>query len=150
MAHHCDQTHDWQDWEIQYLKQEAEVLGAALGSLASIEAQMAAVEEQQRRRQDLEMQLFTMMERIEGAADGDLTARAQLMEGEIGIVADLFNAVIENLQDIAIQVRNSSGQVNQSLTHNEKVDSRPGRPGHSGRQGNSAGAGVCTVHVPRH
>jgi len=120
VAHHCDQTHDWQDWEIQYLKQEAEVLGAALGSLASIEAQMAAVEEQQRRRQDLEMQLFTMMERIEGAADGDLTARAQLMEGEIGIVADLFNAVIENLQDIAIQVRNSSGQVNQSLTHNEK------------------------------
>ena len=49
VAHHCDQTHDWQDWEIQYLKQEAEVLGAALGSLASIEAQMAAVEEQQRR-----------------------------------------------------------------------------------------------------
>lgn len=119
VAHHCTQPHAWQTAEINSLREEAEQLGVALGSLAAIETQMAAREEQERRRQDLEMQLLTMMERIEGAANGDLTARAQLMEGEIGIVADLFNAVIENLQDIAIQVRDSSGQVNQSLSQNE-------------------------------
>jgi len=85
-----------------------------------LDRQKKETEDQQQRRQALESQLFNMMERIEGAVDGDLTTRAQLMEGEIGIVADLFNAVIENLQDIAIQVRDSSGQVNRSLTKNEK------------------------------
>lgn len=85
-----------------------------------LDRQKKETEEQQQRRQELEGQLFSMMERIEDAVDGDLTTRAQLMEGEIGIVADLFNAVIENLQDIALQVRESSEQVNNSLTENEQ------------------------------
>jgi methyl-accepting chemotaxis protein len=119
VAHHCEQTHVWQPAEIRLMQDEAEQLAVAMSSLAAIETQMIAAAEQERRRQDLEMQLLNLMERIEGAVDGDLTARAQLMEGEIGIVADLFNAVIENLQDIAIQVRSSSGQVNQSLNQNE-------------------------------
>ncbi|MBE9136394.1 GAF domain-containing protein [Nodosilinea sp. LEGE 07088] len=119
VAHHCAQPHAWQTEEINLLQAEAEQLGVSISSLAAIEAQTLAAEEQQQRRQDLEMQLLGMMERIEGAVEGDLTARAQLMEGEIGIVADLFNAVIENLQEIAVQVRDSSGQVNQSLNKNE-------------------------------
>jgi len=119
VTHHCARLHSWQPEEVAILQQEAQQLGVAMSSLAALETQMFAVAEQERRRQSLETQILSMMTRIEGAADGDLTARAQLMEGEIGIVADLFNAVIENLQDIAIQVRDSSGQVNQSLSQNE-------------------------------
>ncbi len=119
VAHHCAQLHTWQPEEISMLQLEAQRLGLAMGSLAALETQTFAAAEQERRRQSLETQILSMMTRIEGAADGDLTARAQLMEGEIGIVADLFNAVIENLQEIAIQVRDSSGQVNQSLNQNE-------------------------------
>ena len=119
VVHHCAQRHAWQAEEITLLQDEAEQLGVAMSSLAAIETQMLAAVAQQERRQDLEMQLLGLMERIEGAVEGDLTARAQLMEGEIGIVADLFNAVIENLQEIALQVRDSSGQVNQSLNTNE-------------------------------
>jgi methyl-accepting chemotaxis protein PixJ len=119
VAHHCTQLHTWQPEEISMLQLEAQRLGLAMGSLAALETQMFTAAEQERRRQSLETQILSMMTRIEGAADGDLTARAQLMEGEIGIVADLFNAVIENLQEIAIQVRDSSGQVNQSLNQNE-------------------------------
>jgi methyl-accepting chemotaxis protein len=119
VTHHCARLHTWQPEEVAILQQEAQQLGVAMSSLAALETQMFAVAEQERRRQSLETQILSMMTRIEGAADGDLTARAQLMEGEIGIVADLFNAVIENLQDIAIQVRDSSGQVNQSLSQNE-------------------------------
>lgn len=119
VAHHCARPHAWQPAEVTLLQDEAEQLGVAMSSLAAIETQSLAAAAQQQRRQDLETQLLNLMERIEGAVDGDLTTRAQLMEGEIGIVADLFNAVIENLQEIALQVRDSSDQVNQSLTTNE-------------------------------
>ena len=59
------------------------------------------------------------MEALEPAADGDLTVRAQLLEGDVGIIADLFNAIVENLRDIALQVKDSAGQVGSSLKQNE-------------------------------
>ena len=59
------------------------------------------------------------MESLEPAADGDLTVRAQLSEGDVGIIADLFNAIVENLRDIAVQVQDSAVQVNSSLKENE-------------------------------
>ncbi|WP_024547042.1 methyl-accepting chemotaxis protein [Picosynechococcus sp. NKBG15041c] len=84
-----------------------------------IKEQKIIAEEQQQRREELESEVESLMSNIEGAVDGDLTVRAQLMAGEVGIVADLFNAVIENLHDIAKEVKKSSGQVTGSLTENE-------------------------------
>jgi len=75
--------------------------------------------EQQKQREDLENAVVGLMEALEPASDGDLTVRAQLSEGDVGIIADLFNAIIENLKDIAIQVKDSAGQVSSSLSQNE-------------------------------
>lgn len=75
--------------------------------------------EQQKQREELEEAVVGLMEALEPASDGDLTVRAQLTEGDVGIIADLFNAIIENLKDIAIQVKVSAGQVSSSLTQNE-------------------------------
>ncbi|MEL6786042.1 MAG: PhnD/SsuA/transferrin family substrate-binding protein [Cyanobacteria bacterium J06607_15] len=75
--------------------------------------------EQQKQREDLENAVVGLMEALEPASDGDLTVRAQLTDGDVGIIADLFNAIIENLKDIAIQVKDSAGQVSSSLVQNE-------------------------------
>ncbi|MEL6495441.1 MAG: PhnD/SsuA/transferrin family substrate-binding protein [Cyanobacteria bacterium J06623_7] len=75
--------------------------------------------EQQKQREDLENAVVALMEALEPASDGDLTVHAQLTEGDVGIIADLFNAIIENLKDIAIQVKDSAGQVSSSLVQNE-------------------------------
>ena len=75
--------------------------------------------EQKKRREELEEAVVGLMEALEPAADGDLTVRAQLSEGDVGIIADLFNAIIENLRDIALQVKDSAGQVGSSLRQNE-------------------------------
>ena len=75
--------------------------------------------DQQKQREELENAVVGLMEALEPASDGDLTVRAQLTEGDVGIIADLFNAIIENLKDIAIQVKDSAGQVSSSLTQNE-------------------------------
>ncbi len=81
--------------------------------------QVAAVEEQRQQREELEASVANLMEEIEAAADGDLTVRANLIEGDVGIIADLFNAIIENLQETAQQVKNTAGQVSSSLGSNE-------------------------------
>ena len=75
--------------------------------------------EQQQQREDLENAVVGLMEALEPAADGDLTVRAQLTEGDVGIIADLFNAIVENLKDIALQVKDSAGKVSFSLVQNE-------------------------------
>ncbi|MEO1134644.1 MAG: methyl-accepting chemotaxis protein, partial [Cyanobacteria bacterium J06639_1] len=58
---------------------------------------------------------------VEGAADGDLTVRAELSAEEIGTVADFFNAIIESLREIVVQVKDSAGQVSSSLNVNENA-----------------------------
>ena len=78
-----------------------------------------SVAEQSKQRQELEDSVVSLMEALEPAADGDLTTRAQLLEGDVGIIADLFNAIIENLREIAVQVKNSASQASLSLKENE-------------------------------
>ena len=78
-----------------------------------------SAKEQQKQREELEEAVVGLMESLEPAADGDLTVRAQLSEGDVGIIADLFNAIVENLRDIAVQVQDSAVQVNSSLKENE-------------------------------
>ena len=119
IAHHCQGKHAWTEGEISYFKESAEQLGGSLGGLIVSEQQAAAAKEQRRQREELEESVVALMSDIEGAADGDLTVRAKLMAGDMGIVADLFNAVVENLQETAQQVKESAGQVSSSLGTNE-------------------------------
>ncbi len=84
-----------------------------------IQEQAASMEQQQKQQQDIEAEIFRLINDIEDAAEGDLTVRAQLMAGDIGIIADLFNAVIENLQETAQQVKDAASRVSASLEENE-------------------------------
>lgn len=77
-------------------------------------------EEQKKAKETLEYEIYQMLEEVEGALDGDLTVRASLTSMEMSTVADLFNAIIENLNDIAIKVKTSSTQVSSSLLKNQK------------------------------
>ncbi|MGK7907281.1 MAG: methyl-accepting chemotaxis protein [Synechococcus sp.] len=85
----------------------------------SLLKQEAATNEQRQLRESLENDIYQLIEDMEGAVDGDLTGRASLNSEDMSTVADLFNAMIENLREIAIEVKRSSGQVNQSLGSNE-------------------------------
>ncbi|MEM9484948.1 MAG: HAMP domain-containing methyl-accepting chemotaxis protein [Cyanobacteria bacterium P01_F01_bin.116] len=89
-----------------------------LQSLLSQQKQLA--DEQKQEREKLENDITQLMEEVGDAADGNLSVRAKLSAGDVGIVADLFNAVIENLRDIAVNVKQSSGQVSGSLLTNEQ------------------------------
>ena len=84
--------------------------------ISSLESQ---ADDQRQEKEKLEMAIYTLIEEVSDATDGDLTVRANLDSMELSTVADLFNAIIDNLQEIAIEAQNSTSQVGSSLRRNE-------------------------------
>src|SRR5919199_545759 len=126
VAHQCSSTRPWQESEINFFKQVAIQVGFALDQAALLEQREQArilaevvSQEQRREKEALQLQLLELLSDIEGAARGDLTVRADVTTGEIGTVADFFNAVIESLRGIVTQVKKAATQVNASLGENE-------------------------------
>ncbi len=104
---------------------ETQILGEGFNNLLEqlqslLSRQKAQTEEQRSQREILENDITQLMEDVGDAADGDLSVRAKLSASDVGIVADLFNAIIENLRDIAVNVKQSTGDVSQSLNTNEQ------------------------------
>ena len=85
-------------------------------SIATYEAQAS---EQRQEKETLEMAIFTLIEEVADATEGDLTVRANLDSMELSTVADLFNAIIDNLEEIAIEAQQSTSKVGSSLRRNE-------------------------------
>ncbi len=103
--------------EIGILFRELNEMAASIESnLGRLQQQEASITAQ---NDDLQNQLVDLLSDIEGASRGDLTVYANVTEGEIGTVADFFNAVVESLRRIVIQVKRSAAQVNVSLGENE-------------------------------
>ena len=126
VTHQCSRTRAWQEAEITFFKEVAAQVGLALdrgGVFSQLEQsrQQAEqlLEEQRQQKEALQWQLVTLLDQIEGAASGNLTVRADVTDGEIGTVADFFNAIIESLRQIVVQVKRSAKQVNTSLGENE-------------------------------
>lgn len=86
-----------------------------------LKEQTNIAEQQRIEKEQLELAIYTLIEEISDATEGDLTVRANLDSLELSTVADLFNAIIGNLQDIAIEAKESSGQVGNSLKQNEQA-----------------------------
>jgi methyl-accepting chemotaxis protein len=126
VTHQCSSTRPWQESEINFFKQVAIQVGFALDQATLLEqreqarifAEMVS-QEQRREKEELQLQLLELLSDVEGAARGDLTVRADVTTGEIGTVADFFNAVIESLRGIVTQVKQAATQVNTSLGENE-------------------------------
>ena len=126
IAHHCDSPRNWQQAEIDLFKQLANQIGYALEQSKLIEELQLAravaeksTDEERLEKEIIQMQLLELLSEVEGAAQGDLTVRAEVTAGEIGTVADFFNSIVENLRDIVTQVKETATQVNQAIGANE-------------------------------
>ena len=122
IVHKCQAQHVWQEEEIAYLRQAGEQLGISFSAIQlTIEKQNTA-DQQRLRNESIQNELITLLSDVEGAVSGDLTVRAQISAGEIGIVADFFNAIIESLRDVVSKVKNTTGLVSTSVnTNNEAI-----------------------------
>jgi methyl-accepting chemotaxis protein len=135
IAHHCAQPHHWEPGEINELSQVATQIGQVLertellrqsqtaqqqAEQARQQAEQVAIE-QRSQKEGLQQQVLTLLNEVEAATQGDLTIRANITTGEIGTVADFFNAIIERLRQIVTQVKDSTLQVNQAIGADEEA-----------------------------
>ena len=79
----------------------------------------ASVEQERQQKEILQEELLKLLDTIEDAAGGDLTVRAEMNASEVAIVADFFNAIIENLRELISEVKLAVNQVNISVGENE-------------------------------
>ncbi len=126
VAHECSGPRTWSTSTINFIQRAATQLGFALEQAEANTQKAAALrqantlaDELTQRQEALQMQLIELLSDVEAAADGNLTVRADVTAGEIGTVADFFNAIVENLSQVVTQVKTSAAQVDQSLGQNE-------------------------------
>ena len=74
---------------------------------------------QREEREQLQQEVVNLLLEIDEARKGDLTVRATVVEGEMGSVADAFNATVRSLREIVMQVQTVVNQVQQSATTSE-------------------------------
>ncbi|MDJ0690362.1 MAG: methyl-accepting chemotaxis protein [Xenococcaceae cyanobacterium MO_188.B32] len=84
-----------------------------------LQQQKSITEQQRQEKEQLEAAIYTLIDEVSNATEGDLTVRANLDSMELSTVADLFNAIIDNLQEIAVETKQSTSQVGSSLKENE-------------------------------
>jgi PAS domain S-box-containing protein len=92
-----------------------------VGVQTDITSRKNAEEELRRSKEALQSQLVELISEITEVAEGNLTARATITTGQIGIVADFFNAIIESLRQIINQVKQAAQQVNVSVGNNSNA-----------------------------
>jgi methyl-accepting chemotaxis protein PixJ len=124
IAHHCTEPRVWQKTEIDFFAELAIQAEYALDHISFIEkleqarqtAELAS-QEQRRQTEAINAQLEALRQDIQGSFGGDLTVRTTVTGGEIGMVAEFFNAAIANLQHIVLQVQTASEAVTQTAHH---------------------------------
>ncbi|MGB7415974.1 MAG: HAMP domain-containing methyl-accepting chemotaxis protein [Thermosynechococcaceae cyanobacterium] len=78
-------------------------------------------EEQKQQNMSIQTELFQLLSEVEEASDGNLTVRADTTEGQVGVVADFFNSIVESMREVVTQVKASTTQVNTALVDDEQA-----------------------------
>ncbi|MDJ0718430.1 MAG: methyl-accepting chemotaxis protein [Prochloraceae cyanobacterium] len=102
----------WETVDIDLVTQVATQAGLALERANLLQQQKAAKEQIQNRA-------LRLLEEIDPISQGNLTVSAKVTSDEIGTVADFYNATVESLRKIVVQVKAASHQVAASTKNNQ-------------------------------
>ncbi|MBD1858551.1 MULTISPECIES: methyl-accepting chemotaxis protein [Leptolyngbya] len=118
-AQMCNSPHKWQQSEVNFLSQLVTQIGYALDQANLLQEHQRALQDAETRKDSLQRQIIQLLGEVQNVSAGDLTVHANTNAGDLGIVADFFNAIVENLRTIVVKVKQSSAQVNDLLSQNE-------------------------------
>lgn len=76
-------------------------------------------EEKEQEKNTLHLQLLQLISQVESAAKGNLKVQAEVQDGEIGTIANVFNSLLESLRDIVTQVKQNASQINRDISSNQ-------------------------------
>jgi methyl-accepting chemotaxis protein len=126
IAHHCQNTHVWDNTEIEFMRDLAKELSGVLARLFYVEqlqkAQTEAenlAQQQSKIKDQLQKRALELLMEVDPVSRGDLTIRASVTPDEIGTIADSYNATIESLRKIVGQVQTAAQVVTSTTNDNE-------------------------------
>jgi twitching motility protein PilJ len=128
IAHQCSQIRQWQNLEINLLKQVAIPIGYALEqeSLnqriddASSLAEMVSGEKRQQ-QEALQQQISRLIKEISNLSQGNFNTKLEVTSGQMGDIAESFNSMIDHVGIIITQIQSSTSKINNVVQENESV-----------------------------
>ena len=118
-VHQCSGPRTWQVHEMNSIVQLANQIGYALDQAKILQQQQQMFQSTESLKNDLQTQIMVLLQQISASAQGDLTVRASATTGDLGTIVDFFNGIIKNLQQLVVQVQDSTRQVNTLLKDDE-------------------------------
>lgn len=111
IAHSCAKFREWQSSEINFLQRLATELGLTIYRVELLEQTSSLAEEQRQLKETLQRRALELLQEVDPISRGDLTTRAKVTADEIGTIADSYNATVDNLRKIVLQVQTAANQV---------------------------------------
>jgi len=121
IAHQCDAPRNWQQGEMDFLSQIATQIGLAKVRVELLEKQQKSEAEQREAKEELQKRALELLIEVDPISKGDLTIRASVQEDEIGTIADSYNAMVESLRRIVVDVKRAAEQVATTTNTNEEA-----------------------------
>lgn len=116
--YHKDGTPFWCELTVSPVRDAFGRVTNFIGVVSDITLRKQAEEVLRHSKEALQSQLLELISDVKQATNGDLTIRAKISVGEIGVVADFLNTIINSLQQIVTQVKTAAHQVNVSVEEN--------------------------------
>jgi methyl-accepting chemotaxis protein PixJ len=118
MVHHAF-PYQWKEIETEFLRQLTIELGLSIYRVELLEQTERLAEEQRKLKEGLQLRALELLQEVDPISRGDLTTRAKVTADEIGTIADSYNATVDNLKRIVLQVQNAANQVVETTNTNE-------------------------------
>lgn len=119
IAHSCSATRSWQEFEINLLQQISQELGLAIYRVELLEQTTNLAMEQRQLKEELQTRALQLLQEVDPISRGDLTIRAKVTADEIGTIADSYNATVDSLRQIVLQVQAAANEVTISTSKSE-------------------------------
>ncbi|AKG23758.1 methyl-accepting chemotaxis protein [Calothrix sp. 336/3] len=131
IAHQCSTPRNWQEVEINFLKQVAVPIAYALEKAAlqeqiqQVSSQVESISQEKSLQQaTIYQQIEKILQDIEHLSQGDLTVQTDVIPGEMSFVGEYINNTISNLRAIATKIQVSAQQVNSAIVDNDTAMSQ--------------------------
>ena len=119
IAHSCFTSRSWEEFEIDFFKRLGTELGLATYRVTLLEETEKLAEEQQLLKEELQSRALDLLREVEPIGKGDLTIRAKVTGDEIGTIADSYNATVDSLRRLVLQVKIAVNQVVETTRVND-------------------------------
>ncbi|MUG95556.1 PAS domain-containing protein [Scytonema sp. UIC 10036] len=116
-----DGTSFWNELTVSPVRDTSGKIINFIGIQTDITQRKRAEEELRLSQEILQQNLLEFINDVEEVAQGDLTVRAKITTGEIGIVSDFFNTIIASQRDTITQVKQAALQVTYFVGENSKA-----------------------------